>query len=122
MQRITHDQFKAMLTSQGVPRQHWALTCPICSTVQSFALLEREGVPENNLEGQLGFSCVGRWNGAGQFKPAGPKKVGCNWTLGGLFQLHKMEVELDGQRHPTFVPSTPEQARELMAKLDQADG
>lgn len=117
MQRISHLEFRELLKQQGVPREHLAFTCPICNTHQSFALLLREGCPEEKLETQLGFSCVGRWNNAGPFVQNGPAKVGCNWTLGGLFQLHQMEVELDGKVHRTFAPASPEQAKDLMAKV-----
>jgi hypothetical protein len=39
-------------------------------------------------------------------------QVGCNWTLGGLFQMHALEVVTeDGERHPRFEVATPEEAK-----------
>lgn len=36
----------------------------------------------------------------------------CNWTLGGLFRLHELEVITpDGKAHPTFAVATPAQAQ-----------
>ncbi|QAU22862.1 hypothetical protein EO087_01725 [Dyella sp. M7H15-1] len=59
----------------------------------------------------FGFSCVGRFTGA-----PGPRNVPdgnpCDWTLGGLFSLHRLEVVTDdGVVHPCFEPATPEQAQ-----------
>lgn len=55
----------------------------------------------------LGFSCVGRFTQAGppRRKPDGRP---CNWTLGGLFKLHTLEVvDEEGQAHPLFELATP---------------
>ena len=70
------------------------------------ASLSREEV-----ERYLAFSCVGRWTGfaAPRAKPDGRP---CNWTLGGLLPTHELVVVTDdGERHPRFLPATPEQAQ-----------
>lgn len=126
MKSITHDQFKALLNEQGVSsREHWAFICPACKTVQSMALLARNGVPADKLDTQIGFSCVGRWNGAGapDFKGARPAKgkLGCNWTLGGLLRIHQLEVSdpRNDNVHPCFELASPEQAQALEKELTE---
>ncbi|MBU6231566.1 hypothetical protein KGP36_02765 [Patescibacteria group bacterium] len=109
-----HEAFKA----QGVPREHLAFVCPMCGTVQSCQSLIKAGAGATveEVEKFIGFSCVGRWTKAGP-PPGRPKEnntKGCNWTLGGLFQCHKLEVITpDGKRQPSFEVATPDQAREL---------
>jgi hypothetical protein len=58
----------------------------------------------------LGFSCIGRWTGAGspRKKPDGKP---CNWTLGGLFKCHEFEVvSPNGESHALFRLATKEEA------------
>lgn len=120
MEKITHDEFRARLSAQGMEREHSAFICPMCGTVQSMALLRSAGVPEAKVDTQIGFSCVGRWNDAGPArdgKPANADKPGCNWTLGGLFRLHQLEVEHEGKSHPMFVIASKEQAEALRAQV-----
>lgn len=46
-----------------------------------------------NPEQKFYYSCIGRW----------VKGRGCNWTLGGLFQIHETEVvNEDGKPIPVF--------------------
>jgi hypothetical protein len=121
MRKITVEQFHTELKAQGVSaREHTALKCPACGTVQSIALLLSQGCPAERVETQIGFSCVGRWNDAGppsrDGKPAGAKP-GCNWTLGGLFRIHTLEVEMDGKVHPIFEPATADEAQALERSL-----
>lgn len=113
MKTMTLDEFLAALKAQGVKRDDLAFVCPCCNTVQSATDLinANAGVDFESVEKYLGFSCVGRFAGA-----ASPRKVPdgkpCNWTLGGLFQLHTLEVVTDdGKRHPHFEPATADQAQ-----------
>lgn len=117
MRQMRIEEFHAALREQGVSgREHAALICPVCGTVQSMASLLANGVPEAKVETQIGFSCVGRWTNAGPATRKGKPqagKVGCDWTLGGLFRLHKLEV-VDGDKvHPCFEIATADQAQEL---------
>jgi hypothetical protein len=110
MKTIPFDEFNALLKAQGVSgRMHYAFKCPMCATVQSGADFVKAGFPE--WETKLGFSCIGRVTGA----PAPRKEPDgkpCNWTLGGLFRMHKLEVTTpDGKVHFTFEPATPEEAQ-----------
>ena len=94
MRRISVEEFRAELQAQGVSgMEHGAFKCVACGTVQSMALLSANGVPEAKLQTQIGFSCVGRWTHRtglpASDKWGGPRtdgKIGCDWTLGGLFQ------------------------------------
>jgi len=121
MKKISVEEFRAELAAQGVSgREHGAFKCPACGTVQSMALLAANGVPEAKLEGQIGFSCVGRWIDAGGMPAAdpwgGPRtdgKLGCNWTLGGLFHVHKLIVVDERGEHACFELATPEEAQAL---------
>lgn len=118
-EQMTLEQFHEALRSQGVPaKEDLAFVCPRCGTVQSARDLIKAGAGEtfDDVERFLAFSCVGRWTGAGSPREA-PDGKPCNWTLGGLFRLHKLEVTLpDGETTPRFQPASPEQAQEHMEK------
>lgn len=97
MQTMTLDEFKDSIKSQGVPLVDATFQCPRCKTLQSANDLIIAGVGKNldEVEKYLAFSCVGRWD----------KSQGCDWTLGGLFQIHELEVVTpDGEHHPRFLP------------------
>lgn len=117
VERIPLAEFHARIAAQGVPREHVAFRCPMCGAVQSMTSLIRVGVGTiEDVEKYIGFSCLGRWTDAGTPRKENEGK-GCNWTLGGLFQAHRLEVETeDGVRHPHFVVATPDEARALMEK------
>ena len=113
MDRMGLEEFRAALKAQGVVPEDLALVCPRCKTVQSARDLIAAGAGEDfdAVENYLGFSCVGRWTGAGSPRKA-PDGNPCNWTLGGLFALHELEVITpDGKSHPRFKPATPQQAQ-----------
>lgn len=115
MKTMTLDEFHAALKEQGVPREHLALVCPMCGVVQSAHDMIAAGAGKDfeEVERFLGFSCVGRFMNSGS--PRYPRDgKPCNWTLGGLFQVHKLEVVVDGEPYPRFEPATPEQAQEHM--------
>ncbi|MDT1061162.1 VVA0879 family protein [Paracoccus sp. CPCC 101403] len=114
MKTMTIPEFHAALKAQNVERADLALVCPVCGTVQSARDLIAAGAGLNfeDVERYLGFSCVGRWTDAGPARK-NPDGKPCNWTLGGLFQLHRLEVvDDDGSRHPRFEVATPEQAQQ----------
>ncbi len=127
VERIELDEFHARAKAQGVPREHIATVCVMCGEVQSMASLMLAGADAEEAEKMLGFSCIGRLTGAGPAKhtpgkPSIPAKrhlgiAGCDWTLGGLFRVHKLEVVKDGKNHPCFQLATPEQAHGLRDQL-----
>lgn len=114
MKLMTLEAYRQAFRDQGMPsKEQWAVVCPCCGTVQTAQDLIAAGAGKTfyEVEGYLGFSCIGRFTGKGS-----PRKVpdgeACNWTLGGLFRLHELEVVTsDGERHPRFEPATPEQAK-----------
>ena len=104
----------------GDDPKRWQFVCPMCGTVQSandFYATGQFKPGTGELNKYLGFSCIGRFTGQGDegiaAKNAGkPWDKGCNWTLGGLFQTHSIElVGDDGKPHPHFdlapAPGTP---------------
>lgn len=137
MRRITIEEFHAELKNQNVnSKEDLAFRCPMCHTVQSARdlIAADAGKTFDEVERYLAFSCVGRFTGAGAHKSAPrhsngrrPKKdtpkdgqtgLGCDWTLGGLFQIHELEVmDEGGQSHPRFEPATPEEARKHQEKF-----
>lgn len=121
MKTMTETELKAELMSQGVDSKlDFAFICPMCGTVQSAKDLISAGAGKDfeAVEPYLGFSCVGRWTGAGS--PVENSGKPCNWTLGGLFQMHKLEVVTDdGLHHPLFELATPEQAQAHAAKSER---
>ena len=115
MKTMTLEEFHAVLKAQGVKdRVDLAFRCPICGTVQSGRDLIAAGAGKtfDEVEKYIGFSCVGRWTGAGPHKKGNGTGHGCDWTLGGVFHLHEVEVILpDGEHRPTFEPVTAEEAQ-----------
>lgn len=125
MRTITLDEFLREVRAQGVPQEHIAFRCVICSTVQSATDLMRAGAGKTfeDVEKYLGFSCVGRWTGAGSHREGAASGRGCDWTLGGLLGLHQLTVVTpDGQKHPRFELATPKEAKDHMAAMRQAEG
>lgn len=115
MRTITIDEFRAELKSQGV-KSHidFAFKCPVCQTVQSARDLIKAGAGQSfdQVERYLAFSCIGRFTNAGAWKKDEPPGRGCNWTLGGLFQLHELTVTTpEGENHPRFELASPEEAQ-----------
>lgn len=113
MNTITQDVFLAEAKRRfGDNVRDWKFVCPMCGTVQSVQqLLDAviaSGDKKDDVHGYIGFSCIGRFTGQGDAgitaKNNGQKwDKGCNWTLGGLFQVHNLEVILpDGARRKTF--------------------
>ena len=118
MKRLTHAEFVAQAKAQGVPRVHVAYKCPVCGTIQSATSLINAGAGKDldTVEKFEGFSCVGRWTKAGPFHKGDPAGKGCDWTLGGLFRMHTLEVMQDDKPHPVFELATPEEAQELQKR------
>jgi hypothetical protein len=109
---MTIPEFHAAIKAQGVSsHKHAAFVCPACGYVQSMADHIAAGATPEQAEQAIGWACVGHRTGAGS-----PRKIAdgkpCNWTLGGLFQIHTLEViDEKGGRHPRFALATPSQAK-----------
>ena len=128
MEKITRQEAIARFKCQGVEsHRDYATVCVICGTVQSMTSLVRAGAEKDKVGCFFGFSCEGRFTKAGPWpsptdKSAKAKKRrtvrGCDWTLGGLFTLHKLEViQDDGGERPCFEIATPEQAQQLAREM-----
>lgn len=117
MRTITVEQFHAELRAQGVSgSERLAFKCPVCATVQSAAdlIAAGAGADFDAVEKYLGYSCVGRFTNAGPFRKSKGDVPGrgCDWTLGGLFRLHTLEVTTpDGKAHARFEPASPAEAQ-----------
>lgn len=123
MKKLTLDEFQSVLKAQGVEREDYAFKCPMCGTIQSGRMLINAGagVDFDAMNGVVGFSCVGRFTGKTSPSVEKDKNSGCNWTLGGLFQMHVLEVITpDGVAHPHFEPATPEEANCLALSQSEA--
>ncbi|MBI5255396.1 MAG: hypothetical protein HY855_02775 [Burkholderiales bacterium] len=114
---MTLQEFHDACKAQSVPTLHLAFKCPMCGTVQSAYDLIKAGAGHDfdAVEPYLAFSCVGRFTGAGSYKRGEKPGRGCNWTLGGLFQVHKFAVITpDGKTHPRFELATADEAKRHM--------
>jgi hypothetical protein len=114
MKQVTLEAFLMTAKEQGVAKRDIAFKCPMCGTIQSMADLVKAGAGESDeaVETYVGFSCVGRFTGAGSPRKGVAPGAGCNWTLGGLFQTHELEIVTpDGKHHPHFELATPEEAK-----------
>lgn len=119
MKTASLKDFQTELLAQGVPQVHLAFKCPRCGTVQSAHDLIAAGAGNgfDEVEKYLGFSCVGRFAKEESHEYGTPRK-GCDWTLGGLFRIHKLEVITeDGAHHPRFEPATKEEAQQHMGEV-----
>jgi len=90
-------EFRNEIKAQGVQIGDVTFECPNCRTLQSAndLILAGAGKTIEEVEKYVAFSCIGRFDSG----------KGCDWTLGGLLQIHELEVETeDGKRHPRFLP------------------
>ena len=88
----------------------WKFKCVICKTPQSMEDLVAAGASPEEAEGLIGFSCIGRLTEAGEWKKDEAPGRGCNWSLGGLFQLHdKVVIMPDGHKRRVFEFADPEE-------------
>lgn len=127
VEKISVDELHARMKAQNVTaRKHVAFICPICATVQSITSLENAGSTAEQAEKLIGYSCEGRLSNAGPWPARDDKSQkakdrrairGCDWSLGGLFSLHKLEVLTDNGPQACFELATPEQAQALEASL-----
>ena len=104
LQTMTLDEFHDACKAQSPSRELIVFICPVCGTLQTARdlITAGAGADFDAVERYLGFSCVGRFMGApGPRNPVDGKP--CNWTLGGLFNFHRLEVVTpDGKTHPRF--------------------
>lgn len=117
IEKITLLEFQERLKAQGVTKEHLAFKCPMCAFVQSAQSFICAGAGEDfgAVEKYIGFSCVGRFTGAGSSRKE-PDGKPCDWTLGGLLSLHVLEVEVEDERfQPVFEIASPAEAQALFS-------
>lgn len=107
MRTITQEELVAEMRQRfGDNARQWKFVCPMCKTVQcadDFFATGKFQPGTGEVNKYLGFSCIGRFTGAGAPRSGTPPGRGCNWTLGGLLQIHELEIILpDGKRSPAF--------------------
>ena len=103
------DFIKEAESLYGKAAKKWKFICPVCDTIQSAEDLIAAGVDKAKVKNYIGFSCIGRWTGAGSHLESKGKGKGCDWTLGGFFHAHTLEIEYaEGKKQASF-----ELAREL---------
>lgn len=111
-QSMSLEEFHAACKAQAPSSDQIVFRCPMCKTLQSARDLIAAGAGStfDDVERYLGFSCVGRFTGAGSPRKE-PDGAPCNWTLGGLFTLHRLTVVTpDGKQHPRFEIASREEA------------
>lgn len=120
MKTLTLDEFHAACKAQAPSAELIVFKCPMCGTLQTGRdlIAAGAGADLNAVERYLGFSCIGRFTNAGS--PRGkPDGKPCDWSLGGLFQTHTMEVVTpDGKRHPRFELADHEEAAAHRATIE----
>lgn len=93
MKTMTHAEWlKKAEELFGPDPKHWRFVCPSCNTIQSAMDFYDAGVAQDTIQRQIAFSCIGRHT----------KGKGCDWTLGGLLQIHTLEVIFDNGPRPVF--------------------
>lgn len=118
VQRITHAEFVAEAQARfGEDSKQWRFVCPRCGHECPVQAWKDVGAPA----GAVAFSCIGRYTGINRPKDGGP----CDWTLGGLFRIHRLVVVLeDGTEQPAFelaprpLDKTPPSAREVVPRTN----
>ena len=81
--KIGHEAF-------GDDRNQWQFVCPMCGHEQSIETAK--AACEVDDAEWVPFSCAGRYG----------DPEGCDWTLGGLFKFHRLEVRRDRRMMPVF--------------------
>ena len=112
MKTMTLAEFHEACKAQAPSNDQLVMRCPMCKTLQTARdlIAAGAGADFDAVERYLGFSCVGRFTGAPSPRRV-PDGQPCNWTLGGLFRTHELEVVTeDGVHHGRFELATPEEA------------
>lgn len=87
METIDYEEFITRCKNQNEDILKVVFVCPKCETPQTGNDLIEVGAGNNleDIEGYLGYSCLGRFDDS----------KGCNWSLGGLFKIHELEINID---------------------------
>ena len=104
MRKITMDEFiEEGKCKFGIDASNWKLVCPMCNTAQSINDFIEAGIDMDEAKKAIGFACIGRYTNKGTPAEELNKNHGCNWTLGGILRMHKLEIICeDGEVLPHF--------------------
>ena len=92
---LTYEEWTAEAKRLYGPKsRHWRFKCVQCGHVQTMGDFVDAGMSVEEAQSRGYFSCIGRW----------VEDVGCDWTLGGLFNFAKVMVipEDGGKPIPVF--------------------
>ena len=88
MRTLTHDEWHARGRElYGDDPRKWRFRCVACGNIQSHESVTERNPRIGDTSRWIYYACEGRHTDG----------VGCDWTLGGLFKVHKLEVR-DGER------------------------
>lgn len=92
VQRIAYEDWvKTGEELFGKNPRAWKFKCPRCGSVQTMEDFTEIGFAKPQQV--VHYSCIGRWKDG----------VGCDWTLGGLFKIHTVEILMpSGDVRPSF--------------------
>lgn len=96
---IPLSEFLAEASSRfGNDPNEWRFECVRCGGTQSAKEFMDLGLSEEDASKTAHYSCIGRIDSS----------RGCDWSLGGLFSIHTLEVERpDGDVVPCFELAPP---------------
>ena len=105
MKQMSLKEFQAKCSEHWPSIMDVEFICPACETIQTGHDLVEAGAGKDydEVNGLLGFSCIGRFNN---------KAKGCDWTLGGLLQLHTLELTDGHDTRPCFEINFPTKSNE----------
>ncbi len=104
MGKISHEEWiKEGESLFGKDKKNWKFKCPNCGNIQSYHdFKEKTSIKEENIEGVVYFSCIGRWIKDSEGTITN-KSSPCNYTNGGLFDFSKVRViDKEGKEHSAF--------------------
>lgn len=85
---LTHSEWHTEATRRfGDDHRAWRFRCPRCGNIQSIASVLEHNPSLKDPSNWIYVSCEGR------HVPG----HGCDWTLGGLFKIHTVEVVVDDE-------------------------
>lgn len=91
MNTMTREEWLALGKKlYGEDFKQWKFKCVHCGNIQTAQDFKDIGVDPDDV---VFFSCLGRWK----------KGIGCDWTLGGVFRIHKREVTYEEKSIPVFL-------------------
>ena len=95
MKKLSHREWiNEAIELFGKDSKNWSFVCPSCGHIQSIkSVLEHNpSLDLKDVQNWIHYNCEGRYN----------EGNGCNWTLGGLFHIHKIEIIYNGKNIPSF--------------------